>query len=154
TPGLIAVAADDASVVGSRERAHHELSGLDIPNLFPNLFNDAAVLVSHRGRLRDGLNAAIRPKVRSADTCGREAKDGICRLDDCRLGPILKTNITRAVEHSSLHGRSPYFNCMVHNYRCKPSESALAQCANLLARCAPCRSKEEMLRTHSATAAG
>src|SRR5262249_55028757 len=113
TPGLIAVAADDASVVGSRERAHHELSGLDIPNFFTNLFNDAAVLVSHRGRLRDGLNAAIRPKVRSADTSGREAKDGIRRLDDCRLGPILETNITRAVEHSSLHGRSPYFNCMV-----------------------------------------
>src|SRR6516162_9888691 len=67
-------------ILGREKRTDHELTGPDRFDRASDLLNYAAVLVSHRGRLRDQLNAAIGPKVRSADTCGREADDGVRRL--------------------------------------------------------------------------
>src|SRR5438445_4013970 len=65
--GLITVLADYARVVRGCKRADHELAGLDFPHLSTDLFNYAAILVTHRCRLRDRLNATIRPQIRSAD---------------------------------------------------------------------------------------
>src|SRR6185437_6844786 len=67
--GLIAVLADEASVVGSSKRANHKLARLDVPDLFTNFFHDAAVLVTHGSRLFHFGDAAIGPEVRSTDTC-------------------------------------------------------------------------------------
>jgi hypothetical protein len=48
-----------ASVVGGRKRVDHELTGLDVPDLLADFFNDAAVFVTHRGWMRDRLNSPI-----------------------------------------------------------------------------------------------
>ena len=76
--------ADGASVVGGGKRADDELARLDVPDRSADLFDDAAVLVPHRRRLGNRLDAAVRPQVRSADACGRDADDGVRRFDDCR----------------------------------------------------------------------
>src|SRR5581483_5714180 len=106
---LIAVLADDTSVVGSGERADDELAALDLPDLSSDLFHDAAVFVTHGSWLRYFSDAAIGPQVRSANTRGREADDGVCRFDDFRVRPILGPNIARSVQHGSSHLSSPSF---------------------------------------------
>ena len=66
-PGL----ADRAGVVGGEERADHELAGLDVLDLAPDLLNDADVLVAHRGRPVDRFDPAIghrsEPQTQVAD---------------------------------------------------------------------------------------
>jgi hypothetical protein len=37
--------------------------------------------------------------------------------------PIFKTIITRPVQNSSLHDRSPYFICFVHDFRCQHTQT-------------------------------
>ena len=82
---LVAVPAVGARVVGRGERADDELPRLDRPHGAADLLDDAAVFVPHRGGPVDGLEPAIRPEVRPAHAGGRDADDGVRRLDDSRV---------------------------------------------------------------------
>src|SRR6266404_6126582 len=106
--GLITDLAVGAGVVGGEERSDDELTRLAGGDCAADLLNDAAVLVSHRRRLGNRLDAAIRPQVRPADTRGRDPDDGICRLDDLRRFALLETHISRPVKNSSSHCLSPF----------------------------------------------
>src|SRR5207302_1220520 len=79
---LVAGATDLTAVVRCEERADHELAGLDVRDVGADIFDDAYVLVSHRRRPVDGLDAAVGPQVGPADTRGRETDDGVGRLLD------------------------------------------------------------------------
>src|SRR5438105_1110919 len=60
---LVAGLADLAGVVRGEERADHELTWLDLPDISADLLDDADVLVTHRGRALDGLDAPVGPQV-------------------------------------------------------------------------------------------
>ena len=64
---LVAGVAVRTGVVGGEERPDHKLAGLDRPDRPADLFDNAAILVAHRGRFGDPLNAAVRPEIRPAD---------------------------------------------------------------------------------------
>src|SRR2546427_22673 len=59
--GLITDLAVGTRVVGGEERSDDELAGLDGGDCAAGLFDDTAVLVTHRGRLGNRLDAAVRP---------------------------------------------------------------------------------------------
>src|SRR5437016_8865305 len=111
--GLITDLAVGAGVVGGEERSDDELTRLDGGDCAADLLNDAAVLVTHRGRLGNRLDAAIRPQVRPTDTRGRDPDDGICRLDDLRRFALLETHISRPVKNGSSHCLSPFLQRMM-----------------------------------------
>jgi hypothetical protein len=77
-PGL----ADGAGVVGGEERADHELAGLDVLDLAPDLLDEADVLVADRGRPVDRFDPAVRPQVRAADTGRGQPDDRAGRRED------------------------------------------------------------------------
>jgi hypothetical protein len=104
---LITRLTDGAGVVRSEKRTDDELAGLDVPDCAADLFDYAAVLVAHRGRLAGRVNAAIVPQVGPAHAGGRDADDGIRRLDDFRLRAILKADVVRAVKNCSSNDLSP-----------------------------------------------
>ena len=79
-----------------------------------DLLDDAAVLVPHRRRLGDRLDAAIGPQVGPAHAGGRDPDDGIGRLDDLRVIALLETHVARPVENRYFHSLSPF--------ACQPSE--------------------------------
>ena len=64
---LITVLAIGTSVVGGREGADHELPRLYGFDRIPDFFDDAAILVPHRCRTVDGLQAAVWPQVSPTD---------------------------------------------------------------------------------------
>src|SRR5581483_9907111 len=77
TAGLVAGLADRAGVVGGEEGADDELPGLDVLDRAADLLDDADVLVAHRGRLGDRIDAAVGPQVGPADAGRRQPDDGI-----------------------------------------------------------------------------
>src|SRR5207245_5171862 len=97
-----------AGVVGGEERSDDELTGLDGGDCAADLLNDAAVLVPHRGRLGDRLDATVWTQVRPTDTRGRYPDDGICRLDDLRRFALPATHIPWPVKQRSSHDLSPF----------------------------------------------
>src|SRR3989442_4372011 len=103
--GLIAGAAVRTRIVGGEERADNELARFDRPDSAADLFDDAAVFMSHRSRLSDGLKAAIGPQVRPANARRGHPDDSVRPLDDRRGVALLETKIAGAVEHSSSHCR-------------------------------------------------
>src|SRR5207245_9762829 len=98
--GLITDLAVGTGVVGGEERSDDELTRLDGGDCAADLLNDAAVLVTHRGRLGNRLDAAIRPLVRPADTRGRDPDDGIRRPDALRRFALFEAHVTRSVQNS------------------------------------------------------
>jgi hypothetical protein len=103
TRGLVAGPADLAGVVGSEERADDELAGFDRAHLIANLFDDAGVFMTHVEGFRDVVGATVRPKVRPANTGGRQADDRICGLLDLWLCDVLDADVTRGVHHHTTH---------------------------------------------------
>jgi hypothetical protein len=91
-------------VLSEAKNEHDELAGFDRSNGGADLFDDAAVLVAHRGWLGGRVNAAVGPQVGPAHAGGRESEDGIRRFDDLRLVAFLEPNVSRAVENRSFHG--------------------------------------------------
>jgi hypothetical protein len=114
---LVAVLTDGAGVVGREERADDELAGPDRPDGAADLLDDAAVLVPHRGRLGDRLEAAVGPKIRAAHAGRRDPDDGIRRLHDLRGVALLEAHIAWAVEDGSVHGRTPSLRCRLARRR-------------------------------------
>src|SRR5437588_8331456 len=102
---LIAGAAVRTRIVGGEERADDELARFDRPDSAADLFDDAAIFMSHRRRLSDGLKAAIGPQVRPANARRGHPDESVRRLDDRRGVALLETKIARAVENSSSHCR-------------------------------------------------
>src|SRR5579864_6091733 len=90
---LIPVLADGASVVGRCERADYELPGSDVADGLADFLNYAAVLVIHGCGLSYRLDTAIGPQVRSANTCCREADDGIRRPGDLGGFALLEADV-------------------------------------------------------------
>src|SRR5206468_7066185 len=102
--GLVAGLAVGTSVVGSEERSDDELAGLDRGDRAADLFDDAAILMAHRGRLGHRVGAPVGPQVGPAYAGGRHPDDRIRRLDDPRVVALLETHIARGVENRSSHG--------------------------------------------------
>src|SRR6266700_6446495 len=96
-----------ASVVGSEERSDHELSRLDRFDRATDLLDDAAILVPHRGRSGDGIDAAVGPKIRPAHAGRRDSDDGVRRVHDRWRIAVFEANVARAVQNSCLHLLSP-----------------------------------------------
>src|SRR5271166_5457195 len=94
---LKAKAAMRTGVVGQAERSDDELSRMDGFYRAADLFDDAAILVAHRHRRFDVVQATEGPKVRAADAGRRQADDGVGRLEDFRLGNFLATHIAAAM---------------------------------------------------------
>jgi hypothetical protein len=65
---LVAGVADLAGVVRGEEGADDELTRSDRRDSAADLLDDAYVLVTHGGGSLDGVDAAVRPQVRPADT--------------------------------------------------------------------------------------
>src|SRR5436853_5388444 len=80
------------------------MAGLNRGDRPTDLFDDAAILVAHRGRLVDRVGASVGPQVGPAYAGGRHPDDGIRRLDDRRVIALLETHIARGIENSSSHG--------------------------------------------------
>src|SRR5882757_591158 len=96
-----------AGVVGSEERSDHELSRLDRFDRATDLLDDTAILVSHRGRSGDGVDAAVGPKIRSAHAGRRDPDDSVRRFHDRWRFVVLEANVARAIQNSCLHLLSP-----------------------------------------------
>jgi hypothetical protein len=60
-PRLVPGAANLAGVVGGEEAADDELARSDSTDLAADLLDDADVLVAHRARAVDGLDAPVGP---------------------------------------------------------------------------------------------
>src|SRR5205823_11413719 len=104
---LVAGPADLARVVGTPERADDELAGHDRLDLCTDLLDDSDVLVPHRCRPGELLDAAIGPQVRAADAGRGHADDRVRRFDEPRLLALLDPHLARAVHHRPTHRRSP-----------------------------------------------
>ena len=96
--GLVAGLADLAGVVGGEEGADDEVAGLDGRDLAADLLDDADVLVAHRRRPVDGLDAAVGPQVRPADAGRRRRMIGVGRLDDRRVVALLDADVAGGVQ--------------------------------------------------------
>src|SRR6266536_6319236 len=127
---LVSGVAVRTRVIGGEERTDDELAWFDRGDCATDLLDDAAVLVPHRGRLGNGLNAAIGPQVRPAYARSRYPDHRIRRFHDRRGGALLETHIARTVENSSSHGLAP---CLSRHARNKAAANGLA----LLARSGP-----------------
>jgi hypothetical protein len=101
---LVTGTADRAGVVGSEEAADNELPRLDGADVAADLLDDAGVLVTHRGRPVDVLDAAVGPQVRAADTGRGQADDRVGRLLDLRVRAVLDPDIAGRVQDRSSHG--------------------------------------------------
>src|SRR5829696_6968254 len=99
--------ADLAGVVGGEERSDDELARLDQTYLAADLLDDADVLMAHRGRPVDRLDAAVGPEVRAAHAADRQSDAGVGRLDDRRVGTLLEAHVPGAIKNCSLHDLSP-----------------------------------------------
>src|SRR5215213_1098934 len=104
---LVAGPADLAGVVGGEERADDELARLDQTYLVAHLLDDADVLMAHRGRLVDRLDAAVGPEIRAAHAGERQSDEGVGLLDDRRVGTLLEAHVPGAIKNCSLHDLSP-----------------------------------------------
>src|SRR5207248_1662201 len=96
-----------AGVVRGEERSDNELARADRGDLVTDRFDDAAVLVSERGRAIDRLDAAVRPQVRAAHAGGGQPDDGVRRLKDDRVVEVLQADVAGSVENGCAHGTHP-----------------------------------------------
>src|SRR5439155_9672044 len=95
-------------IVGGEERADDELSRLNRLDRAADLFDEAAILVSHRCQPGRGLQATIRPKVRPAYAGRRYPDDGVRWSQDFWLGAVLETD-------SRGSGRADLFSVSARN---------------------------------------
>lgn len=70
-------------------------------NIAADLFDHAAVLMSHGRRLPHSIRASIRPEIGPAHTCGGHPNDGIRRLHNRWVAPLFEPRHA-AKENSSL----------------------------------------------------
>lgn len=105
--GLVAQLAVRTDVIGGKERSDDDLPGLDPGDGAAELLDDAAVFVSHRGRLRDRTDSAVESQVGAAHTGGRNLYDCIRWLEKFPGVALIETHISRTVEYGSFPGISP-----------------------------------------------
>src|SRR5438128_2756297 len=111
---LVSALAVGTGIIGGEEGTDDKLARLDRGDRATDLLDDAAVLVSHRCRLIDRLDAPVWPQVRTADAGRRNPDDGIRRRDDRGSGALLETHIARTIQNSSSHG---YLLCSMSRLR-------------------------------------
>lgn len=103
---LEAKAAVRAGVIRQAERADNKLADLDVPDFTADLCYDTAIFVSHMLGAVNGLKAAIRPKVRTADTRGRKPDDRVSGFLNLGLRNFLATDVAGnakdCTEHTNL----------------------------------------------------
>src|SRR3954468_19806277 len=92
-----------AGVVRRGERPDYELARFDGLDCAADFFNEAAVLVPHRRRPVDRLQAPVRPEVRSAHAGRGDAEHGIGRFENPGVFTLFEAHITRAVKNCSSH---------------------------------------------------
>src|SRR6266566_2072765 len=68
TGRLIAELTVWTSIVRRGERTDHKLSRFNVLHRAANILDNAAILVSHRSRLRNRVNSPVGPQVRTAHT--------------------------------------------------------------------------------------
>lgn len=90
-----------AGIVGDDERPDDELAGSNRPHIATDLDDDTAIFMAHVLRRVDGLEAAIRPKVRAANAGSRKLDDGVGGFDYFRFRDFLAANVARATEKGS-----------------------------------------------------
>lgn len=100
---LVAGPADLTRVVGREERPDDELARLDGADVTADLFDDTDVLVAHRSRAVDAIDAAIGPEVGAADARRRQSDDGVGRFDDRGLWDVLDSYVARSVKDGCKH---------------------------------------------------
>src|SRR5437773_9129353 len=138
------------TIVGGEERADDELPELDRRHSAADLLHDAAVLVPHRFRLGDRVDAAVVPQVRPAYAGDRRPDDGVRRLDDRRGVALLEAHVTRTIENCSSHHcvsfllRDPARYCSsltlsIHSTTLPLSCSWIAMCIIAVVGVAPCQ---------------
>src|ERR671914_139425 len=96
-----------SGVLVREERADDELARLNQTYLAADLLDDADVLVAHRCRPVDRLDAAVGPEVRAAHAGEWQSDDGVRRFDNRRVGALLGTHVSGAVKNCSSHDLSP-----------------------------------------------
>src|SRR5437868_3639442 len=96
-----------AGVVGRKEGTDDKLARLDLGDRPTDLLNNAAVLVPHRSRFGNGIDASVRPQVGPAHAGGRDPDNGIRGIENLRFGTLLKAYVARPVKNSSFHGIPP-----------------------------------------------
>src|SRR5439155_25683226 len=101
---LVTDLSNRAGVIRCKERTHHELPRRNRLNSAYYFLNDAAILVSHRRRLSNWFNTAVRPQVGPAYARRGNPNNGIRRLDDLRGFALLEAHISRTVKNCSSHG--------------------------------------------------
>ncbi len=104
---LVTVLAMGTRVVRCGERTDHELPRFDGLDRAADLFDKTAVLVPHRRRAVDRLQAPVRPKVRSANARRRHAEHRVSRFDNLRCLTIFEPNVAWSVKNCSSHSVSP-----------------------------------------------
>jgi hypothetical protein len=68
-----------------------------------DLLDDADVLLPHRHGRGDLLDAAVAPQVRPADAGGDGADDGVGRLDDDGVRPLLEADVPGGMADGASH---------------------------------------------------
>src|SRR3954464_13170836 len=90
-------------IVRREERTDDKLSAFNAPDGRANLFDHAAILMPHRHGLGKFLNAAVRPKIGSANTACRHTDDRVRLVDDSWVAAFLETHIARAIQNCAFH---------------------------------------------------
>ena len=96
-------------VVGRGKRSDHELAALDRRDGAADLFDDAAIFVTHGDWVAGRVETAIGPQIRPADARGRQPDHGIRRLDDAGVRTLVNADVARTVENCSSHDSIPSF---------------------------------------------
>src|SRR5689334_15724781 len=96
-----------AGVVGGGERPDDELPPLDRRDRAADVFDDAAVLVTHGSRLAGPIESAIGPQIRAADAARRQPDHRIRGVDNARVRTLVNADIARTVQNSSSHDSIP-----------------------------------------------
>jgi hypothetical protein len=73
------------------------------PSRSSSCVDDPGVLVAHRCRPREVLDAPVGPEVRAAHAGGRDADDRIPRLDDPGFFALVDPHVAGSVHHCSTH---------------------------------------------------
>ena len=87
--------------------------GLDRRDVGADGFDDADVLVTHRGGRSVVVGAPVGPQVRAADAGRRQADDRVGGLDDRGVVALLEADVVGAVQHCTPHGGAPSFGSTV-----------------------------------------
>src|SRR5205823_420673 len=95
-----------AGMVGYDKRAYDEVSNFNGSYVGADLLHDADVLVAHRSRCRNRLDAAVGPQVGSAHARRCHPDNRVCRVEDLRVFTLLEAHIAGRVQDSSSHRSS------------------------------------------------